>query len=619
MRFQQLIFLFVISAGLTNATAAETNSAARAARSQGLNITSFSIEGNTVLAPDDFAILTNYLGAQVEVAQLREGLGKLQLRYHELGYPTISVTLPPQKLTNGGVHVKIIEGKLSKINITGNTHFSDANIHRALPSLTTNILLNTKWFQPELDRANASRDRQIYPVLSPGADPGTTELTLKVKDRFPLHGRAEINDKSSPGTPLLRVDTAVQYGNLWQREHQIGVDYNFSPQQFKPDGTVPAFYELPLVTSYSGFYRLPLGFNHALREDYDQQPATFGFDEATHKFNLPPPSGHPDLIFYASRSASATPVRYGPLSVVFTNVLANIGQQSVQQSFTFNDNLGAKLTVPLDEFAGFHSAINFGVDFKSYSAPTFSTNLSYYSLYALDHFGNPVLETNGVLWQASNNRSELQYLPLSFGWSAVRADALGSFAFNFNQSVFLSGLASARTNFQTVAGAPGAGGNYTTINAGLIRDQKIWGEWTGLFNLNGQWASAPLISNEQLPLGGANGGRGYQQGEIYGDNGWRASFDLRAPAIIAGYFPTETGTLPAELRCSWFMDYGQTYLIDRPTTADLSYSQWGTGASFFLTVGEHVDARLTLAWALEKTPTTAAGTAQAYFSFGVQF
>jgi len=619
MKLWQHLLILTALANLASGQTAETNSPPPTARAKGLNVTGYHVEGNTVLPPQDFGVLSNYTGTNLDFPRLREGLVKVQMRYHELGYPTINVTFPPQKLTNGVVKVKVVEGWLNKITITGNNYYSDENIRRALPSLTTNILLNTKWFQPELDQANANRDRQIYPVISPGFDPGTTDLELKVKDRLPLHGRVEVNDKSSPGTPLLRVDTAVQYGNLWQREHQIGFDYNFSPQEFKPDGSVNGFYDQPMVTSYSAFYRIPLGFGHSLREDLDQQPANFGFDEVSHKFNLPPPSGHPDLTLYASRSVSATPVRYGPLSVIFTNTLANIGSQFGQQSFTFNNNLGAKFTVPLDEFAGIRSALSFGADFKSYEAPTFATNLTYFSLYALDAFGHPVLVTNQTIRLPSNSRVELQYIPLTFGWSGARPDKYGTFAFSYSQSVFLESLASARTNFQIVAGAPAAGGNYTTINAGLARDQKIFGEWSALLNVNGQWSSAPLISNEQLALGGTGGVRGYQQGEIYGDTGWRASFDLRAPSIIAGHFPTATGDVPAELRCSWFMDFGQTFLIERPTTANLGFTQWGTGVSFFLTAGEHFDARLTLAWALSDTPTTTAGNAQAYFSVGAQF
>ena len=588
-----------------------------------MDIRGYQVNGNTVFMPDNFGMLTNYTGTNVNFPRLREGLVQLQTRYRDLGYPTISVTLPPQKLTNGVVQVKVVEGRLSKIDITGNHYFSDNNVRRALPSLTTNILLNSKWFQPELDQANANRDRQIYPVVAPGPDPGTTELTLKVKDQLPLHGRVEINDKSQPDTPLLRLDTAVQYDNLWQYENQIGFDYNFSPQAYKPAGSVNGFYDLPLITSYSGYYRLPLNFGHGQREELEQQPATFGYDEITHQFSLPPPSGHPDLTIYASRSASATPVRYGPLAVIFTNTLAGIRSQSSEQTFTYNNNVGGKFNFPLPIFANVRSSFSFGADFKSYEAPTFSTNLTFFSLYALNTFGNPVLLTNKTITLASNNREELNYIPLSFGWSASRPDKWGSFAFSYSQSLFLEALASARTNFSVVAGAPDAGGNYTTINGGIAREQKLFYGWSALVNVAGQWASAPLINNEQFALGGTGGVRGYQQGEIYGDDGWRAMFDLRAPAIGVGTFPSRSGDVPAQLRCSVFMDYGQAILIDRPVSpgvnSSFTYTQWGTGLGFLLNVGESFDARLSLAWALLNTPTTGEGELQAYFTVGAQF
>ena len=578
----------------------------------------YRIDGNTVLPPEEFGMLSNYTG-QIDFARLREGLGALQLRYRELGFATVSVTLPKQRLTNGIVRVKIVEGLLSKIVVEGNRFFSENNIRRALPSLTTNILLNTKWFQPELDRANLNRDRQIYPVISPGAEPGTTELELKVKDRLPLHGHIEVNDLSSPGTPLLRLDTSLQYNNLWQQDHQLGVNYNFSPQAFKPPDSVHGFYDLPLIASYSAYYRIPLGFDGGLRQDLDNQPATFGFNEITHQFDLPPMTGRPDLTLYASRSASATPLRLGPLAVVFSTNYASITEQSVQQSFTFNNNLGARLTVPIREFDGIRSSFFLGADFKSYSAPTFGTNFTIATLYAEINPGQYVFDTNEVFLSTNNSRVALQYIPLSFGWSASRPDKWGGFAFSFSQSIFLASLASARTNFQIAAAAPGAGGNYTTINAGLVRAQNLFDGWSALVNVNGQWASAPLINNEQFALGGTAGVRGYQEGAIYGDTGWRALFDLRAPPVNVGYFPTSTGYVPGVLRCSVFMDYGQTSLIDRPTTANLTFPEWGAGLGFFLTVGEHFDARLSLAWALKNTAATRAGDALAYFSVGTQF
>jgi hemolysin activation/secretion protein len=580
----------------------------------------YLIEGNTVLPPEKFDLLTNYTG-QVEFARVREGLGKVQLLYRELGFSTISVTLPRQKLTNGIVYVKVVEGKLAKIKVEGNRHFSTNNILRALPSLDTNILLNAKWFQPELDLANANPDRQIYPVISPGLEPGTSDLTLKVKDRLPLHGRIEVNDKSSPDTPLLRLDAAVQYNNLWQLNHQIGLDYNFSPQAMKTDDYMPRFYNQPMVASYSGFYRLPLGFNDGLRETYNSQPVDFGYDEITHTFRQLPATGNPELIVYASGSVSDTPVRYGTLAVIFTNTLASVNNQSSERSLTYNNNLGSKLTVPVREFLGVHSSFLFGFDYKSYDAPSFGTNLTYFTLYALDEFGNPVKLTNQTIRLPSNSRASLDYLPLSWGWSAFRPDKLGVTSFSLNQNIFLAGLASARTNFQVVAGSPDAGGNYTTLAAGLTRRQNLPDDWSLLLRANGQWASEPIINNEQFALGGTAGVRGYEEGEVYGDDGWRVMFDVNAPPIQVGELPVSDGGegIPAYLRCSWFMDYGETWLIDRPTPPSLVYNEWGTGLGFYLTAGEHFDARLTLAWALHNTPATYAGEARAYFSVGFQF
>ena len=586
-------------------------------------VRSYLIVGNTVLPPEKFGLLSNYTG-RVEFARVREGLGKLQLLYRELGFSTISVTLPQQKLTNGIVRVKVVEGKLAKIKVEGNRHFSTNNILRALPSLDTNILLNTKWFQPELDRANANSDRQIYPVISPGLEPGTSDLTLKVKDRLPLHGHIEVNDKSTPGTPLLRLDSALQYNNLWQLNHQLGLEYNFSPQAMKGGDYSPNFLDQPMVSSYSGFYRIPLDGGRGLQETYERLPVDFGYDQVTHQFRLPPATGNPEVIIIASRSVSDQPVNFGPLTTIFTNKLANISSQFAQRVLTFNDDLGARLTIPVRQFFGINASLTLGLDYKSYEARTYSTNLAYFSLYAPDQFGNPVLVTNRTLLLPSNNRTLLQYVPLSWGWSAFRPDKQGITSFSLNQNIFLAGPASARTNFQVVAGSLNAGGNYTTLNAGLTRRQNLPDDWSLLLRANGQWASAPLISNEQFALGGTSGVRGYKEGLHYGDTGWRVLFDVNAPPVNIGYFPTANGDVPANLRCSWFMDYGEAYRIDRSASyaeqvGGLSRYQWGTGAGFFLTAGEHFDARLTLGWALLGNPENSAGSAQAYFSVGFQF
>ena len=227
-----------------------------------------------------------------------------------------------------------------------------------------------------------------------------------------------------------------------------------------------------------------------------------------------------------------------------------------------------------------------------------------------------MLVTNRVIPLGSNSRHELDYLPLSLGWNAARPDHTGITTFSWNQSVFFGALASARTNFQAVAGTTAAGGNYSTMTLGLTREQRLPREWSMLLRANGQWATAPVISNEQFALGGTGGVRGYREGESYGDTGWKVLFDLRAPPINIGYLPNEPSDIPAIVRGSWFMDCGQTYSLD---SRGQDLRQWGTGVGLLFNAGEHVEARLTMAWALLDSSISRSGSAQAYFSVGFQF
>ena len=224
------IFLGLPAWAQTNATS--TNSVPH------FRVDKYLVEGNSILSPAAIGgIFTNVpaaFGTNVTIDGILKAAGDLQAAYRERGYMTVIVGLPPQKLTNAVVTVKVTEAPLVAINVKneGGQWFSSNNVMRALPDLHTNMLLNAKIFQRELDAANISRDRQIYPVVGPGPEPGTSELTLTVKDWLPWHARLEVNnDQATPGTPQMRVNFNSQYDNLWDLEHEVGVQYSFSPSK----------------------------------------------------------------------------------------------------------------------------------------------------------------------------------------------------------------------------------------------------------------------------------------------------------------------------------------------------------------------------------------------------
>ena len=72
-------------------------------------------------------------------------------------------------------------------------------------------------------------------MLRPGVDQGTVEIELKVEDQLPVNGVLTVNNRNSANTTPTRLETAVRYDNLWQRDHSFGLQYQVAPED--PDET----------------------------------------------------------------------------------------------------------------------------------------------------------------------------------------------------------------------------------------------------------------------------------------------------------------------------------------------------------------------------------------------
>lgn len=654
-RLKPLLALLLLLANVLLApTGLAQNTNTPAARAEPhFTVEHYLVSGNTLLAPRQLArIMTNQpaaFGTNVSFEDIRAALANLQSAYQERGYVTVKAWLPQQRLTNAEVKIKVTEGRLADIQVKGNKYFSTPNVLRSLPSLHTNMLLNAHVFQRELDQANANRDRQIYPVIGPGPDPGTTELTLKVKDRLPLHARAELNNLSTPGTPDTRAVFNAQYNNLWQLEHQFGISYSFTPVDFHPAGDYNWWpLDLPQIANYSAFYRLPLGAPQSVQEQVDQSNGRFGYNEVTHQFQMPPPSGRPELTLYASRSLTDTGVQFSNGTNEVHTSLLTINSADAGQNVSLNEQLGAKLAWPLPPLGRLSSTLTLGMDLKHFQQASYNSN-DFTEVIVTTNNGVPVPITDNFSVAQPNLRTEVYYLPINFGLNGSIPDPWGTTFFNaqanFNLATFggsaaqyQSGtnLSYSRGGLAEVAGATNVDDGYITVQLGADRLQRLYKDWTVKIHADGQWANGRLFSNEQFGMGGVAGVRGYQDGQAYGDTGWRVSIEPQTPLMQIGMLD---GDVPVWLRASVFMDYGQAILLDGGyfsrvaylngpvlphTSADPSVLDfWGTGWGFTVNIGSHLDGRFSMAFPLAN-PGVVKGWSpiedlHLYFAVGAQF
>lgn len=579
------------------------------------SIQRYELVGNTLLSTSIVeGVLQPFTGPNIDFETVRKGVAALQLEYRERGYVTVSLTLPPQKITNGVIQIQVTEGKLSDIQVTGNKWFSTENVLRSLPSLKTNTFLNGKIFQTELDAANANRDRQIYPQISPGPEPGTSAMVLKVKDQLPLHGRFELSNAALPGTPDLRGNANIQYNNLWQREHSAGIQYGFAPQSFRDKAAWDPF-DRPSVASYSAFYRLPLGGPEAISEVVASDPGRFGWDEGSRKYRLPPSSSRSEINIFASRFTLDSGVQTTPITQVNPPPIA-LYSWDTGRNTTLVENVGARWSKPLPEIAGWRPVVQAGLDLKRFQFGSFNTN----------NFATEFLATNQVTGEVKPTRNEfpspqparsgtVAYIPLTARLDINRPDKLGTTAFGLGLIGNLAGAPFSSESAYQNAGGPDVHGDFIAIQASAFREHKLWRDWTIQLRADGQWTDQSVLSLERFGLVGSQGVRGYQEGSSFGDRGWRVSAEPRTPTWTIGQVD---GKYPFQVRGIAFMDFGQNIVLSSKGP-DKTETLWGTGVGFSANVGNTIDFRSTFGFSLHRTDKVDPGDYWFYFGIGAQF
>ncbi len=201
------------------------------------DILEFVIAGNTVLQPQVLeAAVMPYLGPGRSVQDAEAARKALQKAYQDAGYLSVNVELPPQRVDElgGEILLRVVEAPVAKLRVTGAEYFLPSAIAEQLPSLAPGSVPNFNDMQAELGAVSAqSGAREITPVIAAGAQPGTMDVELKVKDRLPVSSFVELNSKQSQNTTAGRLEASLSYDNLFQRHHALGLYWLLSPR--KPD------------------------------------------------------------------------------------------------------------------------------------------------------------------------------------------------------------------------------------------------------------------------------------------------------------------------------------------------------------------------------------------------
>lgn len=207
----------------------------------------FVIDGDNPLDPaQTHSALKDYEGVKSDINQLNDAAKSLEELLAKKGFDFYRVVLPPQELTGGKVHLEIRSLKVGKVNAVGNEHFSDENIVKSLPLLTSGMTPSARRIAKALAMANENPAKQTRVVFVRGEEPGTMDARITVNDRNPQEFFVWANNTGSELSTESRLGVQYHHRNLWDKDHQLSLSYTLSPE------------DISKIKQYGFNYRVPL-------------------------------------------------------------------------------------------------------------------------------------------------------------------------------------------------------------------------------------------------------------------------------------------------------------------------------------------------------------------------
>jgi len=193
----------------------------RSAVARSIDEVEFSVQAIAVHGADHIgteqirAIFAPLEGQTIRLPQLREAAARLEAIYRAGGWFLTRVFIPPQRVSNGVLEVRVVEGYIGSAQVTAPNRASERLGRSALASVLGKPMPTLSDLERPILRLNEVPGLSASAVLHPGATLGSTEMLLTLARSAPSL-RAVVTNTSSrelgPMTYGLAATLAQPFG-----------------------------------------------------------------------------------------------------------------------------------------------------------------------------------------------------------------------------------------------------------------------------------------------------------------------------------------------------------------------------------------------------------------------
>jgi hemolysin activation/secretion protein len=176
-------------------------------------------------------IAAEYTGRQVDFSELQKLIASINALYAKKSIPTGIATLPEQDVKDGTVKIKLTEGKLEKMSVTGAIRTRADYILQRLDHMA-GVVLDVPRLAREVAWFNRTNDTQIRALLQPGTSFGLTDLQIATTEPPPHTWQLFWDNQGVKNTGRY------QLGTYYRSHGPIGIDDRFTFYGVKSPGNV---------------------------------------------------------------------------------------------------------------------------------------------------------------------------------------------------------------------------------------------------------------------------------------------------------------------------------------------------------------------------------------------
>ena len=197
------------------------------AKQDSLEVKEIEIEGNTVFENSELEkIFASIEGKIITVEHLLKVKDRIKQYYLDRGYIGSDAFLPRQKLTDGRITIRVIEGSLGAIEIEGLSTLSEKYIKARLPKLERPFKVK--------DLIQALRRLEEDPLIEEITgelkllQPGSILLSIKAREAKPISTQLRFTNAFSPTIGNLGGELILEHQNFAGFGDRFTADYTFT-------------------------------------------------------------------------------------------------------------------------------------------------------------------------------------------------------------------------------------------------------------------------------------------------------------------------------------------------------------------------------------------------------